>query len=397
MRFDAIVIGAGIVGLGTGEDQYNTIIKSPTNSDFTILKIGIAGGTYGQYGNVTLDNFRIDGSRNLGAASSNSKGIETLWAAHIRMNNVRVTNTRGYGVEFYTGGYSSITNCNFTAHGITGLYLNGVSSTDAITSTLVQSCQISSNGTYGIHAKNFFNITLDANIIEDIGTGGVGAAIKLEGAALRNMSIIHNYLEANNDAAYDIDAGGIGIQGLSIQDNWLAGTPATSTYNFAAAAVVNGIIQGNEGGDPVVSALSAVDGIRSLELLGVTQVDTSAELTTSTTGGFSQDVADLTFSAGVWSIRGVLQTNNSVGATAVGAGIALSSSAGQSGKQIATNVNFSAASDYTEAFSTQEQARLQCSTVVSFTTTTTIYMAAYIDISAGSFSYKGQLSATRIA
>ena len=380
-----------------GEDQYNTIIKAPTNSNFTMLKIGVAGGTYGQYGNVTLDNFRIDGSRALGAPSATSKGIETLWAAHIRMNNVRVTNTRGYGVEFYTGGYSSITNCNFTSHGITGLYLNGVSSTDAITSTLVQSCQISSNGTYGIHAKNFFNITLDANIIEDIGTGGAGAAIKLEGAALRNMSIIHNYLEANSDAAYDIDAGGIGIQGLSIQDNWLAGTPATSTYNFAGAAVVNGIVQGNEGGDSVVSALSAVDGIRSLELLGATQVDTSAELTTSTTGGFSQDVADLTFSAGVWSIRGVLQTNNSVGATAVGAGIALSNAPGQSGKQIATNVNFSAASDYTEAFSTQEQARLQCSTVLSFTTTTTIYMAAYIDISAGSLAYKGQLSATRIA
>jgi hypothetical protein len=380
-----------------GEDQYDTIIKAPTNSDFTILKIGVAGGTYGQYGNVTLDNFRIDGSRSSGSPSTNSKGIETLWAAHIRMNNVRVTNTRGYGVEFYTGGYSSITNCNFTAHGITGLYLNGVSSTDAITSTLVQSCQISSNGTYGIHAKNFFNITLDANIIEDIGTGGVGAAIKLEGADLRNMSIIHNYFEANNDAAYDIDAGSVGIQGLSIQDNWLAGTPATSTYNFSGATLVNAIVQGNEGGDSVVSALSDEDGIRSLELLGVTQIDTSAELTTSTTGGFSQDVAEVTISAGVWIIEGVLQTNNSVGANAVAAGIALSNAAGQSGKQVATNVNFQGTADYTESFSAQEQARLQFTSVISVTAPTTSYMAAYIDISAGTLAYKAQLRAIRIA
>ena len=380
-----------------GEDQYDTIIKAPTNSDFTILKIGVAGGTYGQYGNVTLDNFRIDGSRSSGSPSTNSKGIETLWAAHIRMNNVRVTNTRGYGVEFYTGGYSSITNCNFTAHGITGLYLNGVSSTDAITSTLVQSCQISSNGTYGIHAKNFFNITLDANIIEDIGTGGVGAAIKLEGADLRNMSIIHNYFEANNDAAYDIDAGSVGIQGLSIQDNWLAGTPATSTYNFSGATLVNAIVQGNEGGDSVVSALSDEDGIRSLELLGVTQIDTSAELTTSTTGGFSQDVAEVTISAGVWIIEGVLQTNNSVGANAVAAGIALSNAAGQSGKQVATNVNFQGTADYTESFSAEEQARLQFTSVISATAPTTSYMAAYIDISAGTLAYKAQLRAIRIA
>ncbi len=380
-----------------GEDQYNTIIQGSPDSNYPILQIGMAGGTWGQYGNVSIDNLRIDGGRVVGAPSSASKGIETLWAAHLRLNNVRITNTRGYGMEMYTGGYSSILNCNITGHGITGLYLHGIDATDSVTSTLVQSCQISSNGTYGIHAKNFFNITLDANILEDIGTGGVGAAIKMEGSALRNMSIIHNYLEANNDAAYDIDGGGIGIQGLSIQDNWLAGTPATSTYNFAGSTLVNAIVQGNEGGDTVVSALSGINGLRSLELLGSTNVDTSAQVTTSTTGGFSQDLCTVTMSAGTWIVQGVLQTEDAGGCVSVAAGISLSNAPGQSGKKIETNVNFAGAADYTESFAAGDVARLQFTTYVTVTSTTTQYMAAYIDISAGSLAYKGQLRAIRVA
>lgn len=380
-----------------GEDQYSTVIKGSVDGTYTILRIGAAGGTWGQYGNVTLENLRIDGNRNVGAANVASKGIETLWAAHIRMNNVRVTNTRGYGVEFYTGGYSSITNCNLTGHGITGLYLNGVNASDSVTSTLVESCQISRNGTYGVHAKDFFNITLDSNIIEDIGTDGAGAAIKLEGAALRNMSILHNYLEANNDAAYDIDASGIGIQGLSIQDNWLAGTPATGTYNFSGSTLVNAAIQGNEGGDPVATALPDVGGLRSLELLGTSKVVTSNELVSSTTGGFNTDLCSVQLTAGTWIIQGVMQTTDAGGCTSVGVGIAFSNAAGQPGRKVATSVDFSGASDYTESLTAGDQARVQFTTFVSATGIGNYYMAAYINISAGAIAYKGQLRAIRIA
>ena len=380
-----------------GEDQYTTTIKGSVDGAYTILRIGVAGGTWGQYGNVTLENIRIDGNRSVGSANALSKGIEALWTSHIRMNKVRITNTRGHGVEFYTGGYSSLTDCIITSHGITGLYLNGVNSSDSVTSTLVQSCQISSNGQYGVHAKNFFNITLDSNVIEDIGTGGVGAAIKLEGADLRNMSITHNYLEANNDAAYDIDASGIGIRGLSIENNWLAGTPTTDTYNFTGATLINAIVQGNEGGDGVAAVLADTSGMRSLELLGTTKESTTTQLTSATTGGFSSDIASIVLTAGTWIVQGVLQTEDAGGCTSVGVGVALNTTAGQTGKKTESNANFSGACDYTEALTASDQARVQFTSHVVANGPVTYYLTAYLNISAGTIAYKGQLRAVRVA
>jgi len=383
-----------------GEGQYKSIVKGSVDNAYSIFKVGTnAGGeTWGQYGNVTFENFQINGNKSVGADVATSIGIDCLWTAHIRINMMRILNTRGHGVHFYTGGYSSITKSNINTHGISGIFLDGVNSTNSITSTLIQDCQISTNGTYAVHAKNFFNVSIMNNVMEDIGTGGVGATIKLEGSALRNMVIKHNYFEANNDAAYDIDFSGVGIQGLSISDNWLAGTPATSTYNTASATIVNGNVNDNEGGD-AISALDDVVGIRSIELNGVVKTATSAELTTATTGGLSVDTTSLLIgSAGTWTVTGVLQVDDAGSLALTSTGIYLTNTAGQPGNQTATNVNFKSGSDFKFGSGAGDKShRLQAQITLTVTSATTIYLATYLNISAGTIAYKGELKAVRMA
>lgn len=378
-----------------GEGMYQSIIKTPIDSNFTVLQIGAPGGTWGQYGRVDLENFGIDANRTVGAASTSSIGISCLWSAAVRLDRVKVVNTRGYGVYFYTGGYNSITRCAITAHGMIGLYLFGLNSTDSITSTLVQSNQISSCGINAVRVENFFNINLQANQFESNGAAGVGAAVKIVGGSVRNLNINGNYFEANSNCAYDIDGASIGIQGLSICDNWLAGTPATSTYNFAGATLVNAVIQDNQGGDAVATALAGINGIRSLDLLGKTVTTTSAQLTTTTTGGLSVDVCSVTLTPGTWTINGTLQIENAGGAVVAAVGIAFSTSAAQSGRQVSTSATFNPASAYQDT--TNATTRLNIPFTYTTTSTVTLYMAAYLSISAGTLAYKGASTAVRIA
>jgi len=94
-------------------------------------------------------------------------------------------------------------------------------------------------------------------------------------------------------------------------------------------------------------------------------------------------------------VTGTMQTDNAGAAVAVAAGIAVSNAAGQSGRQVATNVNFNPSSAYQDTTSTN--ARLNLVFPITTTTSYTLYMAGYINISAGTMAYKGSISAVRVA
>jgi hypothetical protein len=124
------------------------------------------------------------------------------------------------------------------------------------------------------------------------------------------------------------------------------------------------------------------------------------QLSTSTTGGVNVTAASISLPPGTWSIHGVLQTLRGTGGSLLQSGCVITGDGGAAGLLNATDdANFRPGADQqTYNPGTSMDHRLKCFDVVQLTTTTTIYLRAYMNFSgAGSLTYRGFITAMLIS
>jgi hypothetical protein len=121
------------------------------------------------------------------------------------------------------------------------------------------------------------------------------------------------------------------------------------------------------------------------------------EVTTSVTGGVSVTATSITLSSGTYLVFATLQTVQSTGSGLVESACQLTTSSGASGLNNATAVgNFNAGADQ-QNFSPNGTAmdhRLNCFTIVQLTSSTTVYLRAYLNFSGtGALAFHGFINA----
>lgn len=211
-----------------GESIGKVTLKSSARQNY-ILRIGNIGDTWGSGGSVYLSDMRFEyGQAGWDTLAGNPLiGLLTLYRVNMtRIHSISMFGSNNCGIYTNSMGYSSITECSIGGHRYDCVNFDSTDLDNAVTSTLVESCQINTGLRSSVRIKDGFNITVTQCQLEDS-----GAAVIITGTNNRVIAITENYVEQTR-GDYDIDAGtGYGV-GFTITNNYLFGTPDKATINL---------------------------------------------------------------------------------------------------------------------------------------------------------------------
>jgi hypothetical protein len=332
-------------------------------------------------GNSTFSDFYVDGGWN-GSTAGLSGDTFSLKKANdfayvINFFRVAVVRSKKRGIYWERGGYGTLFRVECYTSGLHGIELFGPDISHATTTIWIggQSIFTSCPNGYGAKLTECVLVSFEGVIMES--TNG----IQVNGNDNRSLSFNRVYQEFGA-GAYFLDFGTSGGMGLSVT-NCFGGLKAISALTSWQ--------------DVHLAANSLLDEPPIPLANRVKQVD-SGELITNTTGGVDVTAGSLSLTPGTWMIHATMQTVQSTASSLTQAACHVTTNAGASGLNSATNASFTegaAQANYNPG--TAMDQRLSCFRLFSTTTTQTIYLRAHLVFSgAGGLAYHGLITAVKL-
>jgi hypothetical protein len=287
-------------------DIASQIKLSGTNTNASLF---INGGDiltpWGSGGGCLLRDLLLEGNWD-GIASNSETNISTIgslikwWSgAYVKIQNCLFYKSFGFGVFSYQLGYSEITSSRVSTCAKNGIHLTAPSGSNAITSTTINNCSITTIKGRGVDAdtvgsgifiQNGFYCDVNGCVIEDIDDG-----VRIDGSDNRSITIFETHIETNYVAGVNYVGSGLN---LMLFQNVFATAPA--------------LVQTN----PAFQTFAAIGnfGLSTVYALPILQSGPQTVVIDSATP--QKTIAQLTLTPGTWNV-----TANWTGIAAVGAGL----------------------------------------------------------------------------
>jgi len=202
-----------------GESQ-DAVIQNITDHG-TILTVGDPSDSWGAGGSIKIFNLVLQGQSDWASITGGSETVglvEIYNVARLHFDNVSITYSPNTGLYVNNLGYSHISNSQVKACRFDCVFLDSTDVNNAVTSTHITNCNISTGLQSSVHLNNVLNITIEKCQCEDSET-----ALLINGNDNRSIVYRENYVEATR-GDYDVTIDGNGVN-FTFVDNYLFGTP----------------------------------------------------------------------------------------------------------------------------------------------------------------------------
>lgn len=360
--------GITVYGLGNG----NIHIQA-TSAQFDVITTTGATRLIGLYVNGGWDGATAGQTGDILSIKATNPAFP--YNVHLRDCNFQYAKKRH--IYWERGGYSSAWNVKCNAAGLHAIELFGNSGSDATTTVVIGGNSVFSdtpNG-YGAKLTECISVTFDGAIMEN--TKG----IQVNGAACRALTFKNVYQE-NTSGGKFLDCGASGGIGLLVSGCFGGATTNIPYPTNWQDVFYSGNSALTESAVPLTNRVLVVDG---------------GQFTTAATGSFT--AASLAIPPGTWQIYGVVQTINSVGATATQLAATISTNVADTGLGNGTSTLTFGADEQTYNPGANADLRVQPFDIIQNTTTANItyYLRTRITISAGTIAYRGGMKAVKLS
>lgn len=339
--------------------QFNVITSTGQS---TFENFTVHGGWDGTTAGLSGDTFYLVGASN---------------AYNIHFHNVLATFNKKRGVFWQTAGYSNAENLQVTPSGLHGIEIEGLSAVSLSTTVDVYGNSRFSdcpNG-YGVKITECIETNFRGCIIEN--TKG----IQLNGSDNRALTFEQIYQEGTAGGLF-IDGTGSAGTGLRVIGCYGGNTSAIANISSWEDVWFEGNSGLTEPPIPFPNRIFQVDG---------------GAQTTTTTGGVDVTAVQITLNPGVYMVFATLQTLEAVSGALSQTACQITTSASASGLNNNTNSSWNPFADQLNLNpGAAEDVRLNAFALIAPTVSTTYYVRAHFNISAGTLGYRAFLNAVLI-